>query len=239
MADPSAPPAHPAASLFPPLRVRVTTPRLELRHATDEEIVALDTLAGEGIHDPSSMPFGFPWTDEDPATRGFGTYQAHARKRATWKPDAWAAMFALFVDGEPAGAQEVGATEFGIRREVGSGSWIGARFQGRGLGTEMREAMLHFVFEGLGALAANSGAYDDNPASNRVSTKAGYSRYGVGAVVRRRGSKAPGGESAERAIEVLYRIEREERLAHRRDDIVIHRLDDEVLAAFGVTPERA
>jgi RimJ/RimL family protein N-acetyltransferase len=238
MADPSAPTEHPASSIFPPLRVRVTTPRVELRLPTDEEIVALDALAGDGIHDPSFMPFGFPWTDELPGPRGISTYQAHARKRATWKPESWACMFALFVDGEPAGAQEVGATEFGIRREVGSGSWIGARFQGRGLGTEMREAMLHFVFDGLGALAANSGAYDDNPASNRVSQKAGYERNGVGAVVRRRGPAAPDGKSAERAIEVLYRIERDAWLAQRRDDIVIHGLDEDVLTMFGVTPER-
>ncbi len=238
MAEPSTSHAHPAASIFPPLRVRVTTPRLELRHATDEEIVALDALAGEGIHDPDVMPFGFPWTDDAPAERGFGTYQAHARKRAEWRPDRWAAMLALFVDGEPAGAQEVGANDFAICREVTSGSWIGARFQGRGLGTEMREAMLHLVFEGLGALAATSGAYDDNPASNRVSAKAGYARNGTRAVVRRRGPEAPGGASSERAIELRYRIERDAWLERRRDDIQIHGLDDEVLAAFGATPAR-
>ncbi len=233
MADPTAPREHPAATLFPPLRVRVTTPRLELRLPTDEEIVALDALAGEGIHAPDFMPFGFPWTDEAPSARGFGTYQAHARKRAGWAPGGWDCMFAVFVDGEPAGAQEVGARDFAIRREVASGSWIGRRFQGRGLGTEMREAMLHFVFEGLGALAANSGAYDDNPASNRVSQKTGYQLNGVRAVVRARGSQAPGGSTRSRAIEVLYRIERDAWLARRRDDIELHGLDDEVLVAFG------
>jgi hypothetical protein len=52
-------------------------------------------------------------------------------------------------------------------------------------------------------------------------------------LVRRRGPQAPGGESAERAIEVSYRIERDAWLERRRDDIEIHGLDDEVLAAFG------
>ena len=235
MADSGAAREHPVASIFPPARVRVTTPRMELRLPTDEEIIAMDELAGEGIHDPEFMPFGFPWTDDEPHKRGFGTYQAHVRKRAAWSPEHWECMFAAFVDGEPVGAQEIGARDFGIRREVGSGSWIGRRFQGHGLGTEMREAMLHFAFEGLGALAANSGAWEDNPSSNRVSEKAGYSRNGTHGLVRRRGPAAPGGASAERSIEVSYRIEREAWLTRRRDDIVVHGLDDEALAAFGAT----
>jgi RimJ/RimL family protein N-acetyltransferase len=115
---------------------------------------------------------------------------------------------------------------------------VGRAFQGGGIGTEMREAMLHFAFEGLGALAANSGAYDDNAASNRVSRKAGYEPNGVRAIARRRGPGAPGGASVERAMETRYRIERDAWLARRRDDIEIHGLDDEVLAAFGVTQER-
>lgn len=159
------------------------------------------------------------------------------RKRAAWTPEHWECMFAAFVDGEPIGAQEVGAREFGIQREVGSGSWIGARFQGRGLGTEMREAMLHFVFAGLGALAANSGAWEDNPSSNRVSEKAGYSRNGTRGLTRRRGPAAPGGASAERAMEIRYRMERDAWLERRRDDITIHGLDDTVLAAFGATAD--
>lgn len=235
MADQSAAPEHPAGSIFPPARVRVTTPLIELRLPTDEEIVALNALAGEGIHEPAVMPFGRPWTDDEPGKRGFGTYQAHARYRAAWTPDNWQCMFACFVDGEPAGAQEVGARDFSIRREVGSGSWIGQRFQGRGLGTEMREAMLHFVFDGLGALAANSGAYDDNPASNRVSRKAGYEPNGVRAVVRTRGPQAPGGTSRARALEIMYRVERDSWLERRRDDIVIDGLDDDALAAFGAS----
>lgn len=224
---------HPVAALFPPVRVCVVTPRLELRLPTEAEIVAMHELAGEGIHEPDTMPFAFPWTDDEDDERGFGTYQAHLRMRATWKSEKWACMFGVFVDSEPVGAQEVAASEFAIRREVGSGSWIAKRYQGRGLGTEMREAMLHFAFEGLGALAANSGAYEDNPASNRVSEKAGYERNGVGSVVRRRGPKAPGGSSAERAIEVSYRIERDRWLERRRADIELIGLDDAALAAFG------
>ena len=46
-------------------------------------------------------------------------------------------------------------------------SWLGRAFQGRGLGTEMRAAVLAFAFDGLCATAADSSAFLDNAASNR------------------------------------------------------------------------
>ena len=224
---------HPIASLFPPARVRIVTPRLELRLPTEVEIVAMHERAGEGIHDPAVMPFAFPWTDDPDETRGFGTYQAHVRPRGAWKPDDWYCMFGVFVDGEPVGAQDIAASNFGILREVGSGSWLAQAFHGRGLGTEMREAMLHFGFDTLGALAANSGAYVDNPSSIRVSEKCGYERNGVRAVIRSRGPNAPDGASRTRAIEYRFRLERDAWLARRRYDIDVIGVDDEVLSAFG------
>src|SRR5258705_473225 len=53
-------------TLFPhPLtRLRVRTPRLELRLATRAELRALGELAQRGIHDPAEMPFGVAWTDD-------------------------------------------------------------------------------------------------------------------------------------------------------------------------------
>jgi RimJ/RimL family protein N-acetyltransferase len=61
-----------------------------------------------------------------------------------------------------------------VLREVYSGSWLGRRFQGRGIGTEMRAAVLHLAFTGLGARAARSAAFEDNAASLAVSRKQGY-----------------------------------------------------------------
>ncbi len=226
---------HPIAQLFPPARVRIVAPRLELRLPTELEIVAMHEEAGRGIHDPDTMPFAFPWTDDADDVRGFGTYQAHLRPRAAWTPDDWYCMFGVFVDGEPVGAQDVAAKQFATLREVNTASWLGARLQGHGLGTEMRQAVLHFAFDVLGALAANTGAYDDNPGSNRVSEKVGYARNGHRSVVRRRGPNAPGGESTERALELRYRLERDAWLERRRDDIEVLGIDDEVLAAFGAS----
>jgi hypothetical protein len=44
-------------------RLRLRTPRLELRVATRAEARRLFTVAEAGIHDPAVMPFEFPWTD--------------------------------------------------------------------------------------------------------------------------------------------------------------------------------
>jgi RimJ/RimL family protein N-acetyltransferase len=226
---------HPLAPIWPPARLRVTTPRLELRMPTDEEIVQLIEVANEGIHDPGHMPFAMPWTDEDPTTLAHSAIAFHSGTRANFNADSWAMPLGVFVDGEPAGTQDVGARRFGIRREVTTGSWLGRRFHGRGLGTEMREAVLHLAFDSLGALAANSGAYEDNVASQRVSEKVGYVRNGNRIGERRRGPKAPGGESQERAVEVIYRIDRASWEARRRDDIDVSGVDDELLAMLGVS----
>jgi RimJ/RimL family protein N-acetyltransferase len=94
------------------------------------------------------------------------------------------------LDGLAIGAQSIHAQEFAIHRTVDTGSWIGRAWQGRGLGTEMRGAVLAFAFEGLGAQAAESSAFLDNTASNRVSRKLGYEENG-------RGSLAPEGVARE------------------------------------------
>jgi RimJ/RimL family protein N-acetyltransferase len=228
-----APHTHPLAPIWPPARLRITTPRVELRIPTEQETVDLIAVANEGIHDPAQMPFAMPWTDEDPETLARSAIAFHAGTRANLTADSWAMPFAVFVDGEPAGTQDIGARRFSVRREVTTGSWLGQRFHGRGLGTEMREAVLHFAFEGLGALAANSGAYEDNVSSQRVSEKAGYVRNGIRIVERSRGPRAPGGESHERAVEIVYLIDRATWTERRRDDITIAGLDDDLLEMLG------
>ncbi len=57
---------------------------------------------------------------------------------------------------------------------MASGSWLTASAQGRGIGVEMRAAVLHLAFAGLGALEALTSAWEDNVASQRVSLRLGY-----------------------------------------------------------------
>ena len=47
--------------VWPLFRLRLRTPRLELRLARDEDLGALVESALAGVHDPAVMPFAMPW----------------------------------------------------------------------------------------------------------------------------------------------------------------------------------
>jgi RimJ/RimL family protein N-acetyltransferase len=164
---------------WPLAGLRLLTPRLELRLPTDTDLEELATLAAAGVHDPDVQPFAFPWTDAAPDERARSTLQYHWRQRAAWQPEKWSLDLAVVHDGTVVGTQGMSATDFAILREVGTGSWLGVAHQGQGIGTEMRAAVLHLAFAGLGALYATSGAFTDNPASHRVSRKLGYTDDGI------------------------------------------------------------
>lgn len=164
---------------FPLLDLRITTPNLELRLPDEEQLEALGTVAGEGIHDPGNLPFNVPWTDGTPeeVARNVVTFYWGQLSRIT--PQRWSLPFAVLKDGVVVGKQDIGGEDFAITRETGTGSWLGRRFQGKGIGTEMRAAVLHLAFAGLGAEWATSAAYVDNPSSLRVSQKLGYTEDGL------------------------------------------------------------
>ncbi|MFJ8812095.1 GNAT family N-acetyltransferase [Amycolatopsis thermoflava] len=167
------------ADHFPLLALRVRTPRLELRLPAPEELAALAELAAEGVHAPDSMPFLVPWTDQEPALVARSLVQFHWLRLGRWSPDDWGLDLVVFRDGEVVGQQSMSAKQFAIIREVHTGSWVGRRHQGQGIGTEMRRAVLHLAFAGLGAEEAASGAFEDNAASLAVSRKLGYRPDGV------------------------------------------------------------
>lgn len=129
--------------------------------------------------------------------------------RAKVSDDFWRLYFVVVVDGEPVGMQDVKATDFSDFGTVTTFSWLGPDARGRGLGKEMRQAVLHLAFDGLEAQAAASDAFVDNHASNRVSEALGYQRNGTDWATRR-------GEAAE-----LYRwrLTREQWSRGRREDI--------------------
>ena len=94
-------------------------------------------------------------------------------------------------------------------RTFETGSWLGTRFQGRGVGKEMRAAALHLGFAGFGADNATTAAYADNPSSLGVTRALGYRDNGHDRHDR-------GGEAV-----LLHRFEmtRADWEARRRDDI--------------------
>jgi RimJ/RimL family protein N-acetyltransferase len=152
---------------------------LELRLPDDDDLAALAALAESGVHDPAMQPFAVPWTDAEPAVRARSVVQYHWRCLGSWSPEDWTLNLVVVRDGVVVGSQGIGAKDFGIVREVGTGSWLGLPHQGKGSGKAMRAAVLALAFEGLGANYARSEAFTDNPASLGVSRKLGYVDDGV------------------------------------------------------------
>jgi RimJ/RimL family protein N-acetyltransferase len=97
----------------------------------------------------------------------------------------WRLYFVVTVDGVPVGMQDLIAVEFGTFATVTTFSWLAANQRGRGIGREMRAAVLHLAFAGLAAREATSEAFTDNPASNRVSEGLGYEPNGTNWATRR------------------------------------------------------
>lgn len=209
-------------SIWPLFNLRVTTPRLEIRLPTDEDCFRLARLAAEGIHDPSDMPFLVPWTEVPSPELERRALQWWWHQRASWAVEHWSFTGAVFVDGEVAGVQDLTADNFAVLRVVKTGSWLGRRFQGFGLGKEMRHAILHLAFDGLGAVEAYSAAWFDNVRSLRVSEALGYRANGETLELRR----------GEATRHLSLRLARAEWLARRRDDIRVDGLAD-CLPLFG------
>lgn len=170
---------------WPPFDLEVRTPRITLRYVDDELAVRLAELAAHGIHDPSWMPFALPWTDVASPGLEQNTLRYYWRTRAELTPDHWDLPLAVLVDGDVVGACSVSGEHFAVVRTFETGSWLGRAHQGQGLGKEVRAASLHLGFEGLGALVATTGAYEDNAASLGVTRSLGYSPNGARREVRR------------------------------------------------------
>lgn len=170
---------------WPLFDLRIRGAMVEIRLATDEDLVALARLVSKGVHDPATMPFLKAWTDEPSPDRERGLLQWSWRQRAAWRVDEWTFNGAVVLDDEVVGVQDLRATDFGSTRVVKTGSWLGREHHGRGIGTAMRETILAFAFDGLGAETALSGGFSDNEASLNVSRKLGYEETGRRTVTRR------------------------------------------------------
>ena len=194
----------------------------------DEDLAALNALAALGIHDADAMPFDVPWTDAPVGELGRNSLQFHWGLRAAWKPESW--QLPLMVKGGEVivGVQGIFATNFAVTRQVGTGSWIGKAYQGRGIGREMRAAILHLAFAGLGAKRATSGAFENNAASIAVSRALGYRENGDDI-------KAPRGEPMR---QIRFLLPREVWERNRRQDIEIQGLEP-CLPMFGLDQPNA
>ena len=201
---------------WPLYGLRITTPRLELRIPDDEDLVELFEAARAGIHPAGEMPFGIPWTDgiqEPGALERFLSFYWTAR--GTLAPEKWQLPFAVVSDGAVVGTQDIFSEDFAGSRSVATGSWLTLSAQGRGIGVEMRAAVLHLAFAGLGALEAQTSAWLDNPASQRVSLRLGYVHEGEQLLARR----------GEPTRHLRYRLTREAWQRTHFDGIELHGLE--------------
>ena len=203
---------------YAPLNVRVSTPRLELRGATDDLLAQLAPLVRTGQAMAHPPPYDDPMSlyVEDPASRVDAWLRGIWRARGSVSSDVWRLCFAVIVDGRAVGMQDVIGDRFDRFGTIITFSWLASDARGQGLGREMRAAALHLAFEGLAAREVSSDAFIDNDASNATSRSLGYALNGTTWDSRR-------GESA---LLQRWRLTREMWEQDRRDDISLWGVED-------------
>ena len=194
--------------------VHVTTARLELRAATDELLEGLAPLVAAGKAAAHPPPYDDPISlyESDPEIRVQRWLQGIWRGRGRVDSDAWRLYFVVMFDGQPVGMQDLIGDRFSVHRTVTTFSWLSADARGNGVGKEMREAILHLAFEGLGAREARSDAFHDNLGSNAVSRGLGYRENGIDWDTR----------LDEPALLQRWRLTYDAWLPQRRNDIKLH-----------------
>ena len=152
--------------------------------------------------------------EDDPAVRVAKWVQAIWRGRCSFTPGSWRLSFVVILNGRPVGMQDLIGHHFDVHRTVTSFSWLTSDLRGRGIGTEMRQAILQLAFDGVNAAEAGSDAFMDNLGSNAISRKLGYRENGVEWATRR----------GEPSLLQRWRLTRQDWLRHRRSDIVLHEI---------------
>jgi len=135
-------------------------------------------LAAQGIHDPQIMPFASAWTDVASPELERNALRYYWLRRSETSVQRWSLNFAVCLDEAVVGTCLVDAADFTSTRTAETGSWLGRRYQGVGIGTEMRTAALGLIFDGLGAETATTSAWHDNGASLGVTRSLGYTQTG-------------------------------------------------------------
>ena len=172
--------------LWPLYDLRLTTGDLELRYPTRGRAPGVRRRSSSaGIHPPDEMPFGIAWTDEPAAKRNVESYQWWMGSRGRWSPTTGRSRSGSGRAADRSGSRTCAGTSSPSTGRSPPGSWIGREFQGRGIGKLMRQAVLALAFDHLGAQVAETEAFIDNPASNKVSLGVGYEPNGFGQLAPR------------------------------------------------------
>jgi RimJ/RimL family protein N-acetyltransferase len=162
---------------WPLFDLRLSMAGLRLRPMTEADLAPVADLLPDDVEQhpgPASYDFGDPRVD-----RGLVSHQVYWQAYGTWRPEAWRLSFVVrATGGEILGVQELVANDFPTLRTVDSSSFLVTAARGRGLGKQMRAAVLALAFGPLGAEAAITSAWHDNHASLGVSRALGYQPNG-------------------------------------------------------------
>jgi RimJ/RimL family protein N-acetyltransferase len=202
---------------YPLLELRISTPTIELRGATDELLDELAEVVRAGKTHADPPPYDDPMSfyETDPDVRVAKWLRAVWRRRGIVEPDAWRLNFVVMVDGRPVGEQTISGVEFSTLGTVTTFSWLSVDQRGHGFGREMRAAILQLAFDGLGAKEAGSDAFVDNDGSNAISRGLGYQPNGSEWATRQ----------GEPALLNRWRLTRADWEPRRRNDIKLHNIE--------------
>jgi RimJ/RimL family protein N-acetyltransferase len=152
--------------------IRLRTADLDLTVMTEADLPTLWALLPADLE---LNPHATTYAGLDvPANRRAVLAQGYWRALGMWSPDDWALPFVVRLAGRVVGAQWLEGPDWRADRTVDSSSWLVAEARGRGLGTQMRAAVLALAFGPLHAQAAISSAVVGNASSLGVSRSLGY-----------------------------------------------------------------
>ncbi|CAN5440817.1 GNAT family protein [soil metagenome] len=171
---------------WPMFDLRLVTPDLELRHVTEADLDAVAAILPTDAEQDPAAP-RFDGLDDD-TNRAVVVHQDYWRSRGAWTPESWALSFGVFAEGVLVGCQGLEGDDFAVLRTVDSSSFLALAHRGRGLGQQMRAAVLALAFGPLEARWAVSSSWTDNSPALGVSRALGYVDNGT--VPHRRGAAA-------------------------------------------------
>ncbi len=171
------------ADLYAPFGLRITAGGITLRLFRDTDLPAYAELISARLFSDETAPHVFDWWAKDPEVRLRNCQQFLWKARSAITPENWSLTMGVFEGEALIGSQDVGAKAFEKLKVVDSGSYLRLDAQGRGLGTLMRQMMLVFAFDHLGAVRAESGAIVGNERSLAVSRRCGYQLDGTAVVL--------------------------------------------------------
>lgn len=215
--------------LFAPYGLVLECGDLMLRPLRETDMPALTRLYQRPIFADPDADHVFGWAKVSEPQRSRNAFAFYASNRGSFGPDDWRLQFGVWAAGDLIGTQDLTAKAFQRAREVHSGSWLALDQHGRGYGRLMRQMVLVFAFDHLGAQTARSEALPSNGPSLGVSRSCGYQLDGTQILL----DPADG-----RALSVQRVLCTPKSL--RRPDVPVRvsRLTDDLRELLGATEER-